>query len=322
MTVTFALRKRLAFFALMVLPFSASGLDIALTNDDGWEAPGIQTMYEALSAAGHTVTLVAPAAEQSGSGAAVSAGDLHIRRERDDQFSVRACRQKDCTSLEAGKPATSAFLAVDIATRRAGGRLPALLVSGTNAGANLGPVTPFSGTVGAAVAAISGTRSSPVPAVAISTDLPPACKGEPRCVKAHYAQVAAFVVRLVGQLVRNAGRDGALLPQGLALNVNHPPVSPLGVRLAAQGAVMLYAGAPVRLSIGCPDCLETRPGESARAKVSLEKGEDPCVDVADSDVVLYGKGYITIVPVTADHTARNARGLGWIRRMNLGSAGR
>lgn len=324
MTVASVFRKRLllAFLGMVTLPVTASALDIALTNDDGWDAPGIQALHEALTAAGHRVTLVAPAADQSGSGAAVSGGELRIRRERDDQFSVHACRQKDCTSLEAGKPATSAFLAVDVATRRAAGHPPALLVSGINAGANLGPVTSFSGTVGAAIAVISGTRAVPVPAVAISTDTPPACKGEMTCVKSHYAKVAAFMATLIGQLVRHAERDGALLPQRLALNINYPPVPPIGVRLAAQGQAMLYAGAPVRLSIGCPDCLGTTLGESARAKSSLEKGDDASANVADSDVLLYSKGYITIVPITADHTARNARGLDWIRRMDVDVARR
>lgn len=307
----------LAFLTTVTCSMNASAIDIALTNDDGWEAPGIQMLYEALVGAGHRVTLVAPAADQSGSGAAVSGGDLRIRRERADQFSVHACRSKDCTSLEPGKPATSAFIAIDVATRRAEGRPPALLVSGINAGANLGPVTPFSGTVGAAVAAISGARGLPVPAVAVSTDPPPMCKRELACEKAHYTEVAAFVVSLVGQLVRNAGHDGALLPHRLALNVNYPSVPPKGVRLAVQGEVMLFNGAPVRLSMGCPDCLESALGESAGVKGALEKGEEAAANVADSDVVLFSKGYITIVPITADHTARNARGLGWIRRLDV-----
>jgi broad specificity polyphosphatase/5'/3'-nucleotidase SurE len=155
--------------------------------------------------------------------------------------------------------------------------------------------------------------------VAISTDPPPACKAELPCVKAHYAEVAAFVVTLVGQLVRNAQHHGELLPRGVALNINYPTVPPKGVRLAAQGQEMLFAGTPVRLSIGCPDCLGTKQGESARGSVSFQKGGDASTDLTGSDVVLYKDGYVTIVPVTADHTARNVRGLGWIRRMDVGA---
>jgi hypothetical protein len=85
---------------------------------------------------------------------------------------------------------------------------------------------------------------------------------------------------------------------------------------------MLYAGAPVRMAIGCPDCLGTALGESARVNSYLEKGEDASATDSESDVVLHSKGYITIVPITADHTARNARGLDWIRRMDFDVAGR
>ena len=52
---------------LLVAP-GARALDILLPNDDGWDAPGIQTLYGALVAAGHQVTLVAPLENQSGTG--------------------------------------------------------------------------------------------------------------------------------------------------------------------------------------------------------------------------------------------------------------
>ena len=41
-------------------------LNILLTNDDGFDAPGIMALREALTEAGHNVTLVAPATQQSG----------------------------------------------------------------------------------------------------------------------------------------------------------------------------------------------------------------------------------------------------------------
>jgi len=49
---------------------SASALVVALSNDDCWDAPGIQAMRAALASAGHTVTLAGPLDEQSGSSAA------------------------------------------------------------------------------------------------------------------------------------------------------------------------------------------------------------------------------------------------------------
>ena len=41
---------------------AAAGLKILLTNDDGYQSPGIQALREALSGAGHEVVLVAPEA--------------------------------------------------------------------------------------------------------------------------------------------------------------------------------------------------------------------------------------------------------------------
>lgn len=45
-------------------------LRILLTDDDGWDAAGITATYHALTAAGHDVTMVAPAHNQSGQSAA------------------------------------------------------------------------------------------------------------------------------------------------------------------------------------------------------------------------------------------------------------
>ena len=47
---------------------AARPLSILLTNDDGWDAPGITAMFDALQRAGHDVTLVAPLQQQSGKG--------------------------------------------------------------------------------------------------------------------------------------------------------------------------------------------------------------------------------------------------------------
>ncbi|MEJ8645897.1 5'/3'-nucleotidase SurE [Streptomyces sp. MS1.HAVA.3] len=46
----------------------AGPLRILLTNDDGYNAPGIRKAFERLTAAGHDVTIVAPLTNQSGTG--------------------------------------------------------------------------------------------------------------------------------------------------------------------------------------------------------------------------------------------------------------
>ncbi|MGL4461908.1 MAG: 5'/3'-nucleotidase SurE, partial [Planctomycetia bacterium] len=45
---------------------------ILLTNDDGIYAPGLRALHRALRAAGHDVTLVAPASEQSAVGHSIT----------------------------------------------------------------------------------------------------------------------------------------------------------------------------------------------------------------------------------------------------------
>ena len=295
----------------------AMALDIAVTNDDGWQAEGIQSLYRALTAAGHTVTLAAPADQQSGSSAAVNIGkDLRVRRESEDQFSVRKCVDRECSDLVAAEPATSAMIAIDVATRRAQGRAPALLVSGINAGNNAGAATQISGTVGAAIAAISRPFNGEVPAIAISTDVPVACRTDPDCIRSHYDAVSAFLVQLVRELEQHAGATRALLPPGLALNVNYPTDPPKGVRLAVQGRSIPVGGVARDLSLRCEACLDVAVGDVASAGLRGMR-EDTSSDVLNSDAVSLAEGYITIVPIEADYTARSRRGLEWLGRLRL-----
>lgn len=51
-----------------------AGLRIMLTNDDGWNAPGIIAVYDALVAEGHEVIMVAPLTNQSGVGGRITFG--------------------------------------------------------------------------------------------------------------------------------------------------------------------------------------------------------------------------------------------------------
>jgi 5'-nucleotidase len=112
----------------------ASALNVALSNDDGWDAPGIQTMKVALESAGHTVTLAGPLDEQSGSSAANNfVSDLVVKKEAVNEYSVALAG-----GTEGAEPATAALIAIGIAKDANGGVAPDLLVSGINAGANIG----------------------------------------------------------------------------------------------------------------------------------------------------------------------------------------
>lgn len=129
-------------------------LRILVTNDDGVDAPGIDAVVQGLLTLPDVeVTVVAPAANQSGTGASTTPGELVVA----DATTAGGYEAKAVT----GFPADSIVWAIDQGgvTER-----PDLVISGINSGQNIGPLTDLSGTVGAARAA--GSRG--IPALAAS----------------------------------------------------------------------------------------------------------------------------------------------------------
>lgn len=257
--------------------FAAEPLRILLTNDDGVDSPGIQALRSAFAAAGHRVTVVAPAANVSGSSAMVTLAAVPVEQREADVYAVE------------GSPATTVLLGIsalfDAATP------PDLVVSGINNGANLGPATPISGTVGATIAAIQGLEP-PIPAIAVSTNLLVDSETPNSAANTtHFANVAAFTARLIERLQDAPGSQN-LLPPGIALNVNYPPLAPeaiAGVRTAVQGQASFFR-------IGY---VEAAPGIFAPSFEPIE----PENDVPRSDTTLFNQGYITVVPIDGDYTA-------------------
>ena len=87
------IHKKLAALACAVgLATPAAALNIALTNDDGWQAPGIWAMKVALEAAGHNVVLAASLTDQSGSSMAIDLESLAVTKQADKVFSVALWR--------------------------------------------------------------------------------------------------------------------------------------------------------------------------------------------------------------------------------------
>ena len=127
---------------------------IALTNDDGIHAIGLRSIYRALLDAGHEAYVVAPMTEQSAVGHAVTIhGPLRVRRVNEEGFSGHGIygTPTDCVKLGIG----------ELLPNR-----PDLVVSGINAGANVGPDILYSGTVAAAT---EGAHLG-FPALAVSYD--------------------------------------------------------------------------------------------------------------------------------------------------------
>jgi 5'-nucleotidase len=129
-------------------------LKVVVTNDDGYDSPGIDAIVQALRAeSGVEVTVVAPATQQSGKGGAVTGGALSA--------SDLLTKSGYPVKAVAGTPADSIIWAVE---QKGLPFTPDFVVSGINAGANLGPVVDLSGTIGAARAAVQRG----IPAIAAS----------------------------------------------------------------------------------------------------------------------------------------------------------
>jgi 5'-nucleotidase len=130
-------------------------LTIVVTNDDGYNAPGIDTVVQALRKLPRvTVKVVAPATNQSGTGSKTTTGTLVTMK-------VTTLSGYPAVAVQ-GYPADTIRVALEQLHLH-----PNLVVSGINLDENLGPVLDLSGTVGAARAA----AARGIPAVATSQGL-------------------------------------------------------------------------------------------------------------------------------------------------------
>ncbi|MEO1765113.1 MAG: 5'/3'-nucleotidase SurE, partial [Cyanobacteria bacterium J06629_18] len=183
---------------------TATPLNILLTNDDGFDAPGIETLYTELTAAGHNVTLVGPLEQQSGTGTVLDVDKIF--------------QPLDITNVEGDKwyvdagVRTTTWAGLDFVLNEQ----PDLVISGINGGENIGPGGAVSsGTVSAAVTAL--LRG--VPGIAISGGLDLATFETPETT---YDIGADYLVNLIAQLQATQGDDNFILPDGKGLSVNIP----------------------------------------------------------------------------------------------------
>ncbi len=123
-------------------------MNILVSNDDGIHAPGIALLADVCRQVG-TVTIIAPDREQSGASHALSLhGPLRPRRRHDGSFQVD------------GTPTDCVLLAVGALMPEP----PDYVFSGVNHGPNMGEDVFYSGTVSAAMEAVT----LGIPGVAIS----------------------------------------------------------------------------------------------------------------------------------------------------------
>lgn len=160
---------------------------ILVSNDDGYQAPGLAALVNALRAIGE-VTVVAPDRDRSGASNSLTLGRPLRVVEHDNGFYSVDGTPTDCVHV-------ALFGLLD--------EEPDVVVSGINAGANLGDDVIYSGTVAAAMEG----RFLGLPSVAVSL-----VGEEPR----RYDVAAGYAAQLTASLATLA------MPAGTLLNVNVP----------------------------------------------------------------------------------------------------
>ena len=236
---------------------------ILVSNDDGVRAPGIAAVAQILQAIGQ-VTIIAPSQNQSGKGHSIVTSEPVFREDITLPNGLRAI----------GLTATPATT-VNIAIRNIMAPRPDLVVSGINAGLNLGYSGYLSGTVGAArEAAMHG-----VPAIAASL----ASAGVPRSIGA-----AAEEVLGVARRVKQYG-----LPPNTFLNVSIPALP--------EGGYKGYMIATQAMQRGGEEAFAEMKHPSGRTiywNVYKEGGTAP----EGTDIWAVSNGYVAVTPMKVGET--------------------
>lgn len=264
----------LVFSSLMPTPTVEQDVDsaalpwrILVTNDDGIGTKALAQLVAALGKHGEVV-VCAPDSNRSGSS--------HSVRAWTKSMAVEAAKVEGASLAFAvgGSPADAvAYGLLELGKERPFD----LVVSGINVGANVGELSHYSGTVGAAMEAVYRG----VPAIAVSQG------GRTR----DYAFSARFTADFVAQLRAHGARPGVVY----SINVPGVPeqerkgvaVRPMG------GSYLVLRGWTER---------KTESGEpGAVAKLGLDRSAP-----TGSDSEAYNQGYVTVTPLQFDWTDREA----------------
>jgi 5'-nucleotidase len=248
---------------------------ILLTNDDGHAAPGIRAMQSVLLSEGYRVSLVAPSQEQSATSMSTT-----TRRNMPLEPIAEGGWHLDAQPADTVLVALRHLLHDDP---------PDLVVSGINFGPNLGIGLHASGTIGAAViAALNG-----YPAIAVSAGMlfEEALQTPPQFPSTHRVldPAARFTCRVIESLRSGTGADGGLLPSGVLLNINYPPL-PVD---AIKGVRFPEVSAGHLIELGYRRCEQT-----GHVMPHYHRNVDPDrPELEAGDVRAHLEGYITVSPV-------------------------
>jgi 5'-nucleotidase len=243
-------------------------MHILLSNDDGYQAPGINTLREHLLQAGHQVTLIAPDRNRSACSSLLTVNDSLLPVEVEEGLWY----------VKNGTPADCIHLAL-------GGLFdftPDMICAGINDCANLGDDTIYSGTV----AAVIEGRHTNCPKIAFSLD-----SGESNSSKKEldFTVPAEIAVQIIKTMQHR--KDNAIL------NVNIPALPHNQI----QGWQITRLGARVKSS---PITAEINDdGQTVYFVGDIGRCKD---NHSGTDFEALEKGFVSITPIREDLTDYSA----------------
>lgn len=240
---------------------------ILVTNDDGIDAPGIKVLEQIALTLSKDVWVVAPETEQSGAGHSLTLRTpLRIRQIEKTRFAVN------------GTPTDCVALAVKEILKD---NKPALILSGINAGTNLGEDVTYSGTV---AAAMEGTLLD-IPSIAISQ-----AYTEDK-TKIQWDAAKHHLPDLIDRLVKQG------IPTNTLININIPDLNPgdvRGIKVSPQGKRKLGDNISRRLD----------PDGQPYYWIGGARNEDK--EHSATDLATVRDGYIAVTPLCLDLTHYDA----------------
>ena len=238
---------------------------ILITNDDGWQAPGLDVLATIARQISDDITIVAPETDQSGVAHSLSLNDpLRMRELSPGRYAVK------------GTPTDCVLMGIHEIMKERG---PELILSGVNHGHNLAEDVFYSGTVaGAREGAILG-----IPSIALSQGFAPGMRDQVRwdCAATHGPAI-----------IRKLLEGG--VPRDRLINVNFPGCGPdevKGVAVTAQGRRDMSVVS-----------LEERKDGRQRSYYWIRYGRARATPPVGSDLEAVYAGKISITPLQLDLT--------------------
>ena len=241
---------------------------ILITNDDGYQAPGLLKLIELMQPLGDVVVVSSEISQSAQSHAITIKVPLYFRLIVDEpglKFYVSNGTPADCIKLGLHK----------IVDRR-----PSLAVSGINHGSNASINIIYSGTMAGALEAAMGE----IPAIGFSI--------LDYSLEADFSHAAPFVTKIAGDVLQNG------LPKGIALNVNFPKMSDVaykGIKVCRQASAYWKEDFEERL-----DPRSGKPYYWLKGDFIVKE------NMEDTDLYALKENYVSIVPSQFDFTAYHA----------------